>query len=273
MLGSDIGGLENKSNVMIVEDNTIGFIDINLTLSDISCNKCVGEWRDLSAYISEIDRGSYPHFMLKEIMEIPSALRRTWHEFTSTVFKMPRNIRNVLIVACGTSYHSGLMICKYIEKIAGIRAECKIASEFLYNHLLLQPNTLFIFISQSGETADTLSALRRAKGLGVFTLGITNVRGSTITNLADEILYLEVGPEICVASTKAYTSQVFLGLLLSFVLRGVRDGVFEIERGTALIDWQIIKDDFFITKLQIQKLFILIMVMIVVWYLNLWQPM
>ena len=226
-LSSDIGGFKNKSKVCYIPDNCFGKIDTEIIVFDKNNNYVEVEYVDMGKFSLSVDKGKFSHYMIKEIMEIPKTLKQTYDEFMSGNFKLPDRIDNVVVIGCGTSYHSGLMMCKYIEQIAGIRAECKIASEFIYNHLLLSPHTLMIFISQSGETADTLAAIKRVKNLGVYTLAVTNVRGSTITTIADEVLYINVGSEICVASTKAYTSQVFIGLLLSLSLRELNNGGFE----------------------------------------------
>lgn len=116
---------------------------------------------------------------------------------------------------------------KYFEEVSGIPATCEIASEYIYNHHVTLSHTLGIFISQSGETADTISALKRAKSEGIFTLAITNVEGSTITSIADETIHLCAGSEICVASTKAYTSQVFALLKLSNIFKNLICGNYE----------------------------------------------
>ena len=128
----------------------------------------------------------------------------------------------IYIIACGTAYHSGLFGKLLLEEFLGVAVEVEIASEFRYRHPLLNENTLAIFVSQSGETADTLGALRKAKNSGATTLAITNVVGSTIAQEADYNLYLGAGPEIAVASTKAYTSMLIMQYLLSIYLAQVK---------------------------------------------------
>ena len=172
------------------------------------------------------EKGGYEHFMLKEICEQPRAVKAT---MTSRV--MPgkpvrlddikfteeeiRNIGKIFIVACGTAYHAGVVGKYVIEKLARIPVEVDIASEFRYRDPLMDKNTLLIVVSQSGETADTLAALREAKGRGVRVLAITNVVGSSVAREADEVLYTWAGPEIAVASTKAYTTQLVTMYILA----------------------------------------------------------
>ena len=224
-IASDVNGFMDKKYVYHVPDNCIGIIDDSVYIYDRNTqNNIVPTWKDYSEISASVDKGEYPHYMLKEIMEIPRALRSTYDVIKATEFKLPRVIENILIIACGTSYHSSLVGKKYIESISQIPCECIIASEFIYSDYQVKNNTLGIFISQSGETADTLTAIARAKELGIYTLSITNVRGSTITRSSDSVLYINVGPEICVASTKAYTSQVLALLLLSNILLNVSKG-------------------------------------------------
>ena len=171
------------------------------------------------------EKGGYEHFMLKEICEQPAAIKAT---MTSRI--MPgepvklddirfteeevRNIEKIFIVACGTAYHAGVIGKYVIEKLAKIPVETDIASEFRYRNPLLDDRTLLIVMSQSGETADTLAALREAKNRGVKVLAVTNVVGSSIAREADEVLYTWAGPEIAVASTKAYTTQLITMYIL-----------------------------------------------------------
>lgn len=165
------------------------------------------------------EKGGYEHFMLKEICEQPDAIKATMTSrilpgqpirlddisFTEDEIK---NIEKIYIVACGTAYHAGVVGKYVIEKLAKIPVEVDIASEFRYRDPLLTEKTLLIVVSQSGETADTLAALREAKSKGVKVMAITNVVGSSIAREADNVLYTWAGPEIAVASTKAYTTQL-----------------------------------------------------------------
>ncbi len=179
---------------------------------------------------SQAEKGGFPHFMLKEIYEQPEAVRDTLRgrldpetgevnlsdaEITPDFFE---DINKVFIVACGTSYHAGLVGKYLLERWASIPVEVDLASEFRYREPLIDDRTLAIFISQSGETADTLAGLRLAKGLSARILSICNVLGSTIARESHRVIYTHAGPEIGVASTKAFTSQLTVLLLLTLYI-------------------------------------------------------
>lgn len=173
---------------------------------------------------SDIEKGTYPHFMLKEIDEQPFVIRNivTKYKDEDDSIKLDDNIRQavigadrIYIIAAGTSYHAGLVGKEMIEKIAQIPVETHIASEFLYNMPILSKKPLFIFISQSGETADSRGVLVNVKKLGHQTLTITNVPGSTLSREAEYTLHTYAGPEIAVASTKAYTAQMAVLAILA----------------------------------------------------------
>ncbi len=168
--------------------------------------------------VTAAEKGGYEHFMMKEICEQPEALRKTISprlrdgkvvlDDLKLTAEDIRGIEKVFIVACGTSYHVG-MVAKYaFEKLLKIPLEVDVASEFRYRDPILNEKTLVIIISQSGETADTLAALRMAKERGARVLSIVNVVGSTIANESDDVIYTWAGPEIAVASTKAYSTQL-----------------------------------------------------------------
>jgi glucosamine--fructose-6-phosphate aminotransferase (isomerizing) len=170
--------------------------------------------------LSTVERGGYAHFMLKEIFEQPESVRNTMRghlleeEGTARVTGLNltdddiKRINRVVITACGTSWHSGLIGETLLEEWARIPVEVEYASEFRYRNPVLDERTLVIGISQSGETADTLAAIREAKRKGARTVGVVNVVGSTIAREVDGGIYLHAGPEVGVASTKAFTSQV-----------------------------------------------------------------
>ncbi|MCP8618144.1 glutamine--fructose-6-phosphate transaminase (isomerizing) [Salirhabdus salicampi] len=173
---------------------------------------------------SDIEKGTYPHFMLKEIDEQPFVIRKIIQEYQDDQdeIKLDSDVRQammssdrVYIIACGTSYHAGLVGKQLIENLAKVPVEVHVASEFSYNMPLLSDNPLFIFISQSGETADSRAVLVKIKELGHRTLTITNVPGSTLSREADYTLHLHAGPEIAVASTKAYTAQMAVLAILA----------------------------------------------------------
>lgn len=175
--------------------------------------------------VEAAERGGYPHFMLKEINEEPTAVEKTLHPRIAGMLPdfegehlsdaRLRNTTRVIFVACGTAMHAGLVGKAAIERLCRIPVQVEIASEFRYNDPILSQNDLVIVISQSGETADSLAALRLAKARGAYTLGIVNVIGSTIAREADNVIYTWAGPEISVASTKAYTVQISLIYLLA----------------------------------------------------------
>ncbi|TFB21479.1 glutamine--fructose-6-phosphate transaminase (isomerizing) [Filobacillus milosensis] len=173
---------------------------------------------------SDIEKGTYPHFMLKEIDEQPFVMRKIIQEYQddNDDIKLDKDIRKamkkcdrVYIIAAGTSYHAGLIGKEFLEKIAEVPTEVHVASEFSYNFPLLSENPLFVFISQSGETADLRSVLVETKKLGHPALTITNVPGSTLSREANYTMHLHAGPEIAVASTKAYTAQMAVLAILA----------------------------------------------------------
>ena len=180
------------------------------------------------------EKGGFEHFMLKEIYEQPKAMRDTMtgrvHAENNTIAFPELNwtaeelqgINKIFIVACGTAYHAGIVGKYYLEQLARVPVEVDIASEFRYRSPLVDGNSLTIVISQSGETSDTLAALREAKRLGARTLGVTNVVGSSIAREADQVVYTYAGPEIAVASTKAYTTQLLAMLMLAVYVGRLR---------------------------------------------------
>ena len=193
--------------------------------------------------ISAAEKGGYPHFMLKEIMEEPEAVRRTIHprlrngriafdDLKLTPERL-RAVDRISIVACGSSYHVGVIGKYNLEKLTRIPVEVTLASEFRYCDPILTEHTLVIVISQSGETLDTMAALREAKSRGARILSIVNVVGSSIARESDDVLYTWAGPEIAVATTKAYSTQLILLDMLCIYLADVR-GMLAPERYAAL---------------------------------------
>ncbi|WP_165677205.1 glutamine--fructose-6-phosphate transaminase (isomerizing) [Metapseudomonas otitidis] len=180
------------------------------------------------------DKGEYRHFMLKEIHEQPKVVQRTLegrlgadhvlvNAFGPRAAELFAKVRNVQIVACGTSYHAGMVARYWLEELAGVPCQVEVASEFRYRKVVVQPDTLFITISQSGETADTLAALRNARAGGYLaSLAICNVGTSSLVRESDLTLLTLAGPEIGVASTKAFTTQLVALLLLTLSLGQVR---------------------------------------------------
>jgi glutamine---fructose-6-phosphate transaminase (isomerizing) len=185
--------------------------------------------------LATVERGGYPHFMLKEICEQPESLCNTLRghlleeEGTSRVSGLNltdeelKQFERVIITACGTSWHSGIIGEYMMEEMARLPVEVEYASEFRYRNPVVDPKTLVIGISQSGETADTLAAIREAKRRGGRTIGLVNVVGSTIAREVDGGIYLHAGPEIGVASTKAFTSQVAALALITLRIARLRN--------------------------------------------------
>lgn len=211
--------LINDLEYCILSRNNAQFYDKDL-------NPIKKETKSIEWNASSAEKDGFEDYMLKEIYEQPIAIRETvgarLFENSKCTFdelnftkEYLKNINKIYIVACGTAMHAGLVGKNMIEKLCRIQTEVDVASEFRYRNPLIDEKTLCIFISQSGETADTIAALKLSKEKGAKTLAITNVIGSSITREADYSLYTHAGPEIAVASTKAYTSQVILFATLS----------------------------------------------------------
>ena len=174
------------------------------------------------------EKGGYEHFMMKEIFEQPRVVQDTLNSFVCNGEidlssagiggNILAGVRAVTIVACGSAYHAGVATQYVMEKLAHVPVRVELASEFRYRNPILAEGTLVIAISQSGETADTLAAIRLAKSQGVLTLGIVNVVGSSIARESDIVMYTKAGPEISVATTKAYSAQLIVGYVLSIAL-------------------------------------------------------
>lgn len=208
--------LMDEEIVVVTKDST--------TIKDLDGNVITRNPFVAEIDASDIEKGTYPHYMLKEIDEQPFVIRNIIQQYQNEDgnLKLEESIRQAMkdtdriyIVACGTSYHAGLVGKQFIEKMAGIPVEVHIASEFCYNMPLLSQKPLFIFISQSGETADSRAVLVQVKKMGYKALTLTNVPGSTLSREADYTLPLYAGPEIAVASTKAYIAQLAVLAILA----------------------------------------------------------
>ncbi|MFK8331233.1 glutamine--fructose-6-phosphate transaminase (isomerizing) [Pseudomonas sp. BJa5] len=205
-----------------------------VTIWDVAGTKVQRETVQYHEGAEAADKGEYRHFMLKEIHEQPTVVQRTLEgrlgkdhvmvqAFGPQAAELFAKVRNVQIVACGTSYHAGMVARYWLEGLAGIPCQVEVASEFRYRKVVVQPDTLFVSISQSGETADTLAALRNAKELGFLgSLAICNVGISSLVRESDLTLLTQAGPEIGVASTKAFTTQLVSLMLLTLSLGQVR---------------------------------------------------
>ena len=202
--------------------------------------------------IDAAEKGGYEHFMMKEIYEQPEALRKTISpriregkivlDNITLTREQIQNIRKVCIVACGTAYHVGVVAKYAFERLLKIPLEVDVASEFRYREPILDENTLVIIISQSGETADTLAALRMAKAKGCRILSIVNVVGSTIANESDDVLYTWAGPEIAVASTKAYSTQLAVIYMIVLYMADQLGSVSQEEMAQYMADLQRLPD-------------------------------
>lgn len=238
-IASDIPAIINKTrDTYILSDAETAII----TKDSICIENIYGEKVDKKIFhvtwnAEAAEKGGYEHFMIKEIYDQPKALRDTTSgriskdedEIILKELKFSKedlaNIKKIYIVACGTAYHAGMVGKHYIEELARIPVEIDIASEFRYRKPLIDDKTLMIVVSQSGETSDTLAALKEAKRLGARTLAVTNVVDSSIAREAGEVLYTYAGPEIAVASTKAYTTQLMVLLLFALYLAQLNSAI------------------------------------------------
>ncbi|MFA6604791.1 MAG: glutamine--fructose-6-phosphate transaminase (isomerizing) [Patescibacteria group bacterium] len=218
--------LEHTKKVIYLSDGELAIIKKDsYQIKNINGQNINKEIHDIKWTVDQIAKQGYKHFMLKEIFEQPEVLLNTLRgRIKDGQVKLSINfdikeIKRIVIVACGTSWHSALIGKYLLESMTGIKTEVDYASEFRYRNPIIGSDDLMIVISQSGETADTLAALKEAKSKKAKTLGIVNVVGSTITREVDSGIYLHVGPEIGVASTKAFTSQVLALTLFSFYIK------------------------------------------------------
>lgn len=241
--------VEYTKNVVYLEDEQIAIIDRNNGLRIISIsNKEVSPYvQELEMQLEELEKGGYEHFMLKEIYEQPRAIHDSFRgrldaksgrvslggikDYEDQIAKADR----IIIIACGTSWHAALVAEYYFEDLARIPVEVEYASEFRYRNPIINKGDVVIAISQSGETADTLAALKMAKERGATLLGIVNVVGSTISRVTDAGSYTHAGPEIGVASTKAFTTQLVVLALMALAI-GKRKGTIPDKRFQLLLD-------------------------------------
>ncbi|MBB6695359.1 glutamine--fructose-6-phosphate transaminase (isomerizing) [Cohnella xylanilytica] len=235
-IGSDIPAiLEHTRDVYILDDGEMAVLTREeATLMTIEGNLITKQLFRVNWDLAVAEKAGYDHFMLKEIHDQPQAYRDT---LSGRLFKgypwvyLPelkltpeqiKQFRNIHIVACGTAYHAGLVGKTAIERWARLPVEAEVASEYRYRSPLITPETLVIVVSQSGETADTLAALREAKRHGARVLAVTNVVGSTAAREADDVLFTWAGPEISVASTKAYSTQLLAFYAFAIHLARIR---------------------------------------------------
>ena len=226
-IASDIPAFLDKTNkYILLEENDIGIIEPNkVTILDNNLNKVNKKIHEYTYSYEQATKNNYDHYMLKEIHEQPQAIKNTLNEYLNEdldklnkIIPTLNNYTSIDIVACGSAYHAGLIGKYLIEKNTEIQVNVEIASEYRYKRILKKNNKLVILISQSGETADTLACLRLAKENNIDTLSIVNVINSTIDRESNLVLHTMAGPEIAVATTKAYSSQVALLALLALNL-------------------------------------------------------
>ncbi|UCD57396.1 MAG: glutamine--fructose-6-phosphate transaminase (isomerizing), partial [Candidatus Hydrogenedentota bacterium] len=217
-----------------------------LVVCDLHGKEVEAEVREITLNLSDIEKGGHPHFMIQEIFEQPSLVadvlvRRVSSESGGIDFIEARldelgleSMERIMMVSCGTAYHASMVGKYYLENLARLPVEVDVASEFRYRNPVLDEHTLVISISQSGETADTLAGVKEARSRGAKVLSLINVEGSSIDRESDATLYVYAGPEIAVASTKAYTAQL-LSLLLFSLYLGRRRGSLDEETYAELI--------------------------------------
>jgi glucosamine--fructose-6-phosphate aminotransferase (isomerizing) len=231
-IASDVSALlAHTKQIVYLDDGELAVVSRDgYTVKTIADKEIEKEVHEISMTLEEIDKGGYPHFMLKEIMEQPDSVFNSMRGRLlldegdaklgglADVTDRLINSERIIISACGTSWHAGLVAEYMLENIARIPTEVEYASEFRYRNPVISSNDTVIVISQSGETADTLAALREAKYRGALVLGVCNVVGSTIARESEAGVYIHAGPEIGVASTKAFTSQLVVMALITLLV-------------------------------------------------------
>src|SRR5918912_1834981 len=247
-VASDVAAiLQHTRQVVYLDDGEMGVLTRDgYEVLDLKARRISKGVSRIDWDLDQIEKGGFDHFMLKEIFEQPQTIQNTMRgrlvvdEGFSKLggLNLTRqqllDLDRIIITACGTSWNSGIIGEVYIEELARIPVEVEYASEFRYRNPIVTKNTLCIVVSQSGETADTLAAMREAKRRGARTLGLVNVVGSTIAREDDGGVYLHAGPEIGVASTKAFTSQVVALALFTLKLARLRD--VGVVRGRQIIE-------------------------------------
>ena len=239
-IASDVSALlKYTKDVYYLEDGDIATLKIgSVEIFDRNKKPVSREKKHIEWNLEQATKCGYPHFMLKEIFEQPQVIKETFEkrvhnkkiDFSDILtYEEIKNINKIYIVACGTAYHAGLQGQFAFQKIAKLEVFTDVASEFRYSNPFIDEKTMVIFVSQSGETSDTLAALKEAKTKKALTVAITNVVGSTISREAHKVIYTMAGPEIAVASTKAYTTQITIFYLFSLYI-GKLKGVISDEK-------------------------------------------
>ena len=239
-IASDVSALlKYTKDVYYLEDGDIATLKIgSVEIFDRNKKPVSREKKHIEWSLEQATKCGYPHFMLKEIFEQPQVIKETFEkrvhnkkiDFSDILtYEEIKNINKIYIVACGTAYHAGLQGQFAFQKIAKLEVFTDVGSEFRYSNPFIDEKTMVIFVSQSGETSDTLAALKEAKTKKALTVAITNVVGSTISREAHKVIYTMAGPEIAVASTKAYTTQITIFYLFSLYI-GKLKGVISDEK-------------------------------------------
>ncbi|NND50817.1 MAG: glutamine--fructose-6-phosphate transaminase (isomerizing) [Flavobacteriaceae bacterium] len=249
--------IEYTKNAIYLEDEEMAIIRLNkeVKIRKIHDDSLVDPYvQELQMNLEQIEKGGYDHFMLKEIYEQPSAIRDTYRgrlKANQGIIKMSGvednmkkflNANRIIVVACGTSWHAGLVSEYIFEDLARIPVEVEYASEFRYRNPVIHENDVVIAISQSGETADTLAAIKLAKSKGAFVFGVCNVVGSSIARETDAGAYTHAGPEIGVASTKAFTTQITVLTLIALRLARAKGTISSSDFRLHLLELEMIPD-------------------------------
>ena len=253
-IASDVTAvIKHTRDVVYMEDGEIAVVTAeNIDVFDSEMNPLEKQHSQVDWDVSAAEKGGYAHFMFKEIMEQPEAIRKTVSprirdgkvvlDDVKLTADYVKNISRIFIIACGSSYHVG-MVSKYNwERLLRRPVQVDLASEFRYSDPLVDENTLVIVISQSGETLDTMAAMREAKHRGARTLAVVNVVGSSIAREADDVLYTWAGPEIAVATTKAYSTQLVLMDLIGLYLADLLGTVEKSEYDAILTEMQLLPE-------------------------------
>ena len=253
-IASDVTAvIKHTRDVVYMEDGEVAVVTPeSIDVFDSEMNPLEKQHSQVDWDVSAAEKGGYAHFMFKEIMEQPEAIRKTVSprirdgrvvlDDVSMTADYVKNISRIFIIACGSSYHVG-MVSKYNwERLLRRPVQVDLASEFRYSDPLVDENTLVIVISQSGETLDTMAAMREAKRRGARTLAVVNVVGSSIAREADDVLYTWAGPEIAVATTKAYSTQLALMDLIGLYLADLLGAVEKSEYDAILTEMQLLPE-------------------------------
>ena len=254
LIASDVPAvLKYTRDVYFIENEEIARLSAeDIAFFNVDGEPIEKESKTIEWDINAAEKGGYEHFMLKEMNEQPKTVRDTMNprikddqiviEELGMTDDEIRAIRKIHIVACGSAYHTGVTSKYIFEGLARIPVEVDVASEFRYRNPILEEGALVLIISQSGETADSLAALREAKKQGIQTLGIVNVVGSSIAREADKVMYTWAGPEIAVATTKAYSAQLIAQYLLAIKFANVRGKLSDTEMAAMLKDMKKLPD-------------------------------